>query len=116
MSSNKGRGARNVQKNISKKMTVFWVVAPCSLVEVYRRFTGICCLQHQSSKFIQTCNIIHYGPKRRFAKIAKRKNFLNGPPSFPSSQISKIFLPGHYRDQYGNLNFSQTQEEKKHLC
>jgi hypothetical protein len=21
-------------------MTVFWVVAPCSLVEVYRRFTG----------------------------------------------------------------------------
>jgi hypothetical protein len=24
------------------KMAVFWVVAPCSLVEVYRRFEGTC--------------------------------------------------------------------------
>jgi hypothetical protein len=24
----------------SMKMTVFWVVAPCSLVDVYRRFRG----------------------------------------------------------------------------
>jgi hypothetical protein len=23
-------------------MTVFWVVAPCSLVEVYRHFRGVC--------------------------------------------------------------------------
>jgi hypothetical protein len=23
-------------------MTIFWVVAPCSLVEVYRRFRGAC--------------------------------------------------------------------------
>jgi hypothetical protein len=28
-------------------MAVFWVVAPCSLVEVYRRFRGPCCLHHQ---------------------------------------------------------------------
>jgi hypothetical protein len=28
----------------SMKMAVFWVVAPCSLVEVYRRFRGACCL------------------------------------------------------------------------
>jgi hypothetical protein len=27
------------------KMAVFCVVAPCSLVEVYRRFRGTCCLQ-----------------------------------------------------------------------
>jgi hypothetical protein len=26
------------------KMAVFWVVAPCSLVEVYQRFRGPCCL------------------------------------------------------------------------
>jgi hypothetical protein len=26
----------------SMKMAVFWVVAPCSLVEVYRRFRGAC--------------------------------------------------------------------------
>jgi hypothetical protein len=30
----------------SMKMAVFWVVAPCSLVEVYWRFRGACCL-HQ---------------------------------------------------------------------
>jgi hypothetical protein len=29
------------------KMAVFWVVAPCSLVEVYQRFRSICCLHHQ---------------------------------------------------------------------
>jgi hypothetical protein len=28
-------------------MAVFWVVAPCSLVEVYRHFRGACCLHHQ---------------------------------------------------------------------
>jgi hypothetical protein len=28
-------------------MTLFWVVAPCSLVEVYQRFRGPCCLHHQ---------------------------------------------------------------------
>jgi hypothetical protein len=26
------------------KISVFWVVAPCSLVEVYQRFRGPCCL------------------------------------------------------------------------
>jgi hypothetical protein len=28
-------------------MAVFWVVAPCSLVKVYRRFSCACCLHHQ---------------------------------------------------------------------
>jgi hypothetical protein len=28
------------------KIAVFWVVAPCSLVEVYQRFRGACCLHH----------------------------------------------------------------------
>jgi hypothetical protein len=28
-------------------MAVFWFVAPCSLVEVYQRFRGLCCLYHQ---------------------------------------------------------------------
>jgi hypothetical protein len=32
---------------VSMKMAVFWAVAPCSLVEVYRRFTGASCLHHQ---------------------------------------------------------------------
>jgi hypothetical protein len=28
------------------KITVLWDVAPCSLVEVYRRFRGACCPHH----------------------------------------------------------------------
>jgi hypothetical protein len=31
------------------KMAVFWVVDPCSLVEVYRRFRGACCLNHHGA-------------------------------------------------------------------
>jgi hypothetical protein len=31
----------------SMKMTVFWGVTPCSLVDVYRRFKDYYCLYHQ---------------------------------------------------------------------
>jgi hypothetical protein len=34
----------------SMKMADFWVVAPCSLVEVYQRFRGPCCLHHQGNR------------------------------------------------------------------
>jgi hypothetical protein len=34
----------------SMKMVVFWVVAPCSLVNLYRRFRGSCCLHHQGDR------------------------------------------------------------------
>jgi hypothetical protein len=37
----------SLDRCIHKKMAVFWVVAPCSLVEVYQRFRGPCCLHHQ---------------------------------------------------------------------
>jgi hypothetical protein len=33
----------------TSKMTVFWVVAPCSLVEVYQCFRGACSLHHQGN-------------------------------------------------------------------
>jgi hypothetical protein len=32
------------------KMTVFWVAAQCSLVEVYQRFRSVCCLHHQGDR------------------------------------------------------------------
>jgi hypothetical protein len=35
-------------------MAVFWVVAPCHLVEVYRRFRGACC--HHHALIIQAAN------------------------------------------------------------
>jgi hypothetical protein len=40
-----------VLKAMSMKMAVFWVVAPCSLVEVYRRFKGAFCLHHESDEY-----------------------------------------------------------------
>jgi hypothetical protein len=33
-------------------MAVFWVIAPCSLVEVYQRFRGACCLHHQGDEWM----------------------------------------------------------------
>jgi hypothetical protein len=30
--------------------TVYWDAAPCSLVEVYRRFRGTFCLHHQGNR------------------------------------------------------------------
>jgi hypothetical protein len=34
----------------SMKMTLIWNVAPCNLVEVYRRFKGAYCLHHQGDE------------------------------------------------------------------
>jgi hypothetical protein len=31
---------------VNTKMAVFWVLAPCGLVEVYQRFRGPSCLHH----------------------------------------------------------------------
>jgi hypothetical protein len=39
---------------VSAKMAVVWVVAPCSLVEVYQRFRGPCCLHHQGERASET--------------------------------------------------------------
>jgi hypothetical protein len=30
-------------------MTALWDIAPCSLVELYRRFVGVNCLHHQGA-------------------------------------------------------------------
>jgi hypothetical protein len=35
---------------VGTKMAVFWVVAPCSLVKIYQRFRGPCCLHHQGDE------------------------------------------------------------------
>jgi hypothetical protein len=39
-----GKARFQVLTAASIKMTVFWDVATCNLVEVYRRFRGVCCL------------------------------------------------------------------------
>jgi hypothetical protein len=46
-------------------MAVFWVVAPCNLVEVYQRFGGTCCLHHQSAMTSETLANF-YQTRRRY--------------------------------------------------
>jgi hypothetical protein len=41
------------QPKLNTKMAVFWVAAPCSLVEVYQRFRDRCCLRHQGDAMIK---------------------------------------------------------------
>jgi hypothetical protein len=50
--------------SVNVKMAVFWVVAPCSLVEVCRRFRGACCLLHQGALMMYE------------TKVARRPSFL----------------------------------------
>jgi hypothetical protein len=60
--------AREIRTNrafmaASMKMAVFWVTAPCSLVQIHERFRGACCLHHQGDnrhlhmKFAWTCHL-----------------------------------------------------------
>jgi hypothetical protein len=46
-------------------MAIFWVVAPCGLVDIYRRFRGACCLYHQSE------GRPDYGGSRHFWKVGR---------------------------------------------
>jgi hypothetical protein len=46
-----------VLKAVNTKMAVFWVIVPCSLVEVYQRFRCPCCLYHQG---------VEQGPLKRW--------------------------------------------------
>jgi hypothetical protein len=39
-----------VLRAASTKMGVFWDVAPCSVVEFYKRFRDACCLDHQDDQ------------------------------------------------------------------
>jgi hypothetical protein len=58
------------------KIAVFWVVAPCSLVEVYQRFRGPCCLHHQGDEslvnFYQTTRC--YNPEDGNLYTHRREN------------------------------------------
>jgi hypothetical protein len=45
----------------SMKMTVFWDVAPCRLVEVYQRFRGARCFHHEGNDHPDDGHIKHEG-------------------------------------------------------
>jgi hypothetical protein len=48
------------------KMAVFWVVASCSLVEVYGRFRDPCFLQHYENCVCSTQYVQRFNPRDRF--------------------------------------------------
>jgi hypothetical protein len=63
------------------KKTVFWDVELCSLVEVYRRFRGACCLHHQGAlsgfgRWLLTWEAIHV------VQSGIDANFTPGSPMF----------------------------------
>lgn len=42
-------------------MAAFWIIAPCSVLDVYRRFVGAWCLHHQGVEYSQDSHIhIHW--------------------------------------------------------
>jgi hypothetical protein len=52
-------------------MAVFWVVAPCSLVEIYQRFRGAFCLHHQGDESLTTRR---YNPEDSHLRTHRREN------------------------------------------
>jgi hypothetical protein len=56
------------------KMAIFWVVAPCSLVEVYRRFRGPCCLHHQGDESHFYQNTWRYNSEDGHLHTRRREN------------------------------------------
>jgi hypothetical protein len=51
-------------------MTAFWDIAPCSLVEVDRRFTGTYCLHHHALMMIIE-DVRERGPEQTFETKSK---------------------------------------------
>jgi hypothetical protein len=63
----------------SVKMAVFWVVAPCSLVEVYRRFRGACCPHYQGDRATiqKTAIFMSHGFAATNRPITERVNIIH---------------------------------------
>jgi hypothetical protein len=55
----------------SRKMVVFWVVAPCSLVEIYQRFRGSCCLHHQGEIILTAVRTSNPTGPSRFSCLSR---------------------------------------------
>jgi hypothetical protein len=73
-------------------MAVFWVVAPCSLIEVYQHFRGSCCLHHQGDRPVDwgskhLWNVSKLPPDSR-AQQPRRQSSLYSPPWEP--EISRL--------------------------
>jgi hypothetical protein len=74
-------------------MTVFWVVAPCSLVEVYQSFRGPFCLHHQGdASFIYNLPNIAVSVSVLAARIPVREStVLTGFHGIPQYLVANVF-------------------------
>jgi hypothetical protein len=93
---------------ICLKMSVFWVVAPCSVVEVYQRFGGACCLHRQDSS---SCAVACYGLGLHRLRVRRP----DGKDDRPVEQQEyKLMSANWFTEQYENvyslnsLQFSST--------
>jgi hypothetical protein len=80
----------------SVRMAVFWVVAPCSLVEVHLRFRGPCCLHHQGTLMMEAARFSEtlvnfyqttrsYNPQDSYLHTHRRENLKSHLGSMNSS-------------------------------
>jgi hypothetical protein len=86
------------------KMTVLWVVAPCSLVKFYRRFRRVCCLHHQGDDLMieaastSEASVIFYQTTRRdnpedsHLHIRRRENLKSHLCQFSFRDIWQIVI------------------------
>jgi hypothetical protein len=59
------------------KMAVFWVVAPCSLVEVYQRYRGPCWLHHQGDSHLHTHRRENFKPYFAISYVSSRRTVIS---------------------------------------
>jgi hypothetical protein len=73
------------------KIAVFWVVPPCSLVKVYQRFRGPCCLHHQGATTQKTAIlylvlVLRLTKKDKLSFYLYGRNFVGNCAKYESSQ------------------------------
>jgi hypothetical protein len=111
---------------VRTKMTVFWVVALCSLVEVCQRFRGPCCLHHQGSKDIWNAgkllpNYTALQPRRQQSSINELETKLRTKILETSTEaeinlrrVTKLQLSKIY-EWWSACRFPQFSEQMKKL-
>jgi hypothetical protein len=94
---------------VSMKMAVFWVVAQCSLVEVYQRFRGPCSLHHQGDEslmithrslialMMEAARTSETSTRLHCATTQKTVIFISIPPSFREMGLPGRVLGGSYK-------------------
>jgi hypothetical protein len=84
---------------VTLKMAVFWVVAPCRLLSVYRRFRGLYCLHHQGDELslvnsYQTTR--RYNPWQPFSTFTSAWYILTDLHT-TFQDMAQLPYPGHCR-------------------